>query len=391
MLLLSVSHAIYTQHFFSTGKSFHFEVQEMPGYRPVWTCLQTKHKHRHRHRRSSCSEKTLLQLYQVDVHVLVTIPLGWKERLLQPLKNHPQYVFILHHADPPSPVTIAVAGQSSVIGTIEGASRDGDRGIGSVRDILTWDNSFLAGELASVSRRGLVPSHRTFTPSFMPIAARHPHPSSDLTISSFADKNNKLVHLSLACSASTGTSSGKNILPMLVPVPIAIIQGSLSSRRDLSELLAVLQAAGSDMHIKILTRHDPIDTWLRHSRWHVEWLQDLNMTAYHEAFQEASFLIAGMNPITHPDYFRGHPSSNIAYAVHYGLQIIGHQAIRAEYLALSDIPSLTVGDADTTTLTNAFEGLEGESESGFWHDGSSESIAAATRRAVTAWQRRCLT
>ena len=311
---------------------------------------------------AKCSSDKFFKTAQIHIRVLITIPLGWKEQSLRSLQHHPQYIFILHHADPPFPLRTGLALGQDVSQNVNAPSRD----------ILTWNNSYLAGELASV--RGHFPADRAFTPSCLPIAARRP----PFSISSPNTDNDKsFLHL-LSCTGGA---------------PIAVIQGGIGGKRDLYEIEAVMTAASTDlrMHIKVLTRHDPIRHWMENTKWHIEWLQHLNMTAYHEAFQEASFLIAGMNPSAHPDYFHGHPSSNIAYAIHYGLSIIGHQAIEAEYLALSAESSTLI--YNSRPVPGGGRGVCGGrvtlQKKGFWHDGSVDSITAATRQAIAAWQKSC--
>ena len=48
---------------------------------------------------------------------------------------------------------------------------------------------------------------------------------------------------------------------------------------------------------------------------------------YHGEFAEAAFLLPLITPSKQPSYFNGNPSSGIAYAVHFGLRLIGHRAI----------------------------------------------------------------
>ena len=248
-------------------------------------------------------------LKTIDFRVLMTIPMGWKENALYTYKNHPRYIYIMHH------------------GLQEGNDRP--------REILTWGNSYLLGELASM--KGKVPSNRTFTPFHLPIFPRK---------SSFSSSS--------VYTEPSGCSRGK--------LPIAIIQGALSpTKRDLKELETIMQVSEGELQIKVLTRHPPYAKWLSNEDpCRVQWLQSLNMTAFHEAFQDAAFLLAGMSPLTGQHYFKGHPSSNIAYALHFGLQVIGHEAISVEYTALKG--------------------------KGFWHNGSQASIAMATQQAIAAWQ-----
>mmetsp|Transcript_10291 Transcript_10291/g.19170 ORF Transcript_10291/g.19170 Transcript_10291/m.19170 type:complete len:412 (-) Transcript_10291:250-1485(-) len=306
------------------GDSFQYEFVDIPEYKPLANCLVDGSP-------STIARCTRSDIY--DARVLVTVSLGWKEDRLCPLKNHPNFAFIIHHAEVSPNTTASCNGVS--------------------REIIQWKNSYVAGEMASL--RGKFLSLNDFTPSAQAIS---PYP---------------LYRQSayLKPSLSMMTSSTRPSPICIGKLPVAIVQGEISNRRDLSEIKAVLEAGGKNIYAKVLTRSPPLDSFVKRSTWKGKWIKNANMTRFHRAFQGAAFLVAGMSPDLKQDYFRGHPSSNIAYAMHFGLQIIGHEAIPQEYLALQ----------------KKFEGGE---PAGFWHDGSPASIADATARAIAAWRQRCL-
>ena len=289
------------------GNDFRYEFIDMPDYKPVWK--QTLENI------SSCDE--FFVKYNVDIRVLLTTPLNLtKEKFIHPVKGDPRYMYIIHHAE-------AETRKES-------------------REILTWNNSYMAAELTAL--RSIFPPHRTFTPSAMAIAPRLPHSSTTSHVEQRSDN--------FQCI-------GKK--------PVAIVQGAISKKRDIAELKSVFHAGSEKWHVKVLTRSNPIKNLT--SEEGVQWKLKLDMIPYNEAFQTASFLIAGMSPQAEPHYFTGHPSSNIAYAIHFGLPIIGHEAIFSEYLALQRIKSkLPVG---------------------YWHNGTEESIIATTKSAIDDWYRSC--
>lgn len=305
----------------------------MPNYETLFACVR---------RGSGAAALAKCSLY--DARVVVTIPLGWKEQSLCPLKNHPKFVFIIHHAEH------AVVASSKCNGVF--------------REIVCWSNSFVAGELASL--RELYPPPclpKTFTPSFLPIAAHtHTRPSSSSTSTS------PLTRVPLF---------SRQLAPCHGSVPRAILFGDLSVRRDLAEIDWVLRTGGRELHVTVLTRHEERREWTSRASWAGQWIRAANMTAFHEAFQGAAFLLAGMSPHSSQSYFGGHPSSNIAYAMHFGLQIIGHEAIPREYEAV-------------LRRERERERARAEEEVGFWHDGSREGVGAATLRAIASWRRRCV-
>ena len=296
--------------FLFAGSSFHYEFIDIPNYEPPWTAIQEGR---------SC--ETFFDQNNIDIRVLITTPLlkqFWKEKYLLPLKNDSRYIYIFHHAEAETRL--------------------------SKRDILSWNNSYMAADLESLKH--VFPPERMFTPSAMAISPREP---------------------------TTGTVRRKespyNFYYCGGEMPVAILQGAIMRNRDIRELEAIFEAGKDKFHIKVLTRNPPISSLVFPDKGKVEWFRRLNMTSFHEMFQTASFIIAGMNPQFKPDYFSGHPSSNIALSIHFGLPIIGHEAITKEYLAIKNHRSLLSG--------------------GYWHDGNNASIAAVTRAAIHDWYKSC--
>jgi hypothetical protein len=334
----------YTMLIYLLGNDFRFEFVDMPGYRPLANCVQDSNNNPAM--LAKCSHNK-----QYNARVVVTVPLGWREEILCPLKNNPMYVFIVHHAEVSSNTTAMCNGVS--------------------REIIQWKNSYVAGQLVYLRSRYL--HLNDFTPHALSI---HPYPSA---LSTRGSASNEIVpapatpHLPAHTSTGVSTSSSTYRTSPYChgKVPVAIVQGEISGRRDLSEIESILKAGGQEIYVKVLTRSPPLINWVRRETWRGEWIQNANMTAFHKAFQGAAFLVAGMSPNLKQNYFKGHPSSNIAYALHFGLQIIGHEAIPLEYLALN----------------TPFPGGE---PAGFWHNGSTASIVDATVEAITAWRRRCL-
>lgn len=287
-----------------------------------------------------------------DARVLVTIPHNYLEQNLCPLKNHPKFVFIHHHA--------------------EKSARKVSKCNNIFREILHWDNSYVAGDQLVLRKQ--FPIHKLFTPSFLPIS---PYPSTTLLPKATSSSSTSSL-LSTGVSISV-TRMESALVQRVSPycygsIPTAIIQGSISDRRDLSEIETILEAGKSEFKVKVLTKVPPLQKWMGKEDWQIEWFQMANMTYFHEAFQGAAFLIAGISPTSSTskltNYFSGHQSSNIAYALHFGLQIIGHEAIKREYLSLGSFP--------------------GGEKVGYWHDGTISSMIDATKQATAEWRQRCL-
>ena len=288
------------------GKSFQYEVFDFNNYKPLWKVISDGH----------CCNKFFKQ-YNIHLRVVVTVPLGRVEAIYGKIKNDSRFIFIIHHAEVESRQV--------------------------KRDILTWNNSFMAAELASLTN--VFPPDRTFTPSAMSIS-----PQEGITASTY-------LH-------------GTTLFRCTGIMPIGIVHGAISKKRDMTELKTIFRAGRDRLHVKVLTTNLPSFNVASPEYGKLEWIRKLNMTAYHEKFQTASFLIAGMTPESNPDYFSGHPSSNIAYAIHFGLPIIGHKAIFSEYLALHRHNKTAI-------------------PVGFWHNGSPASIRATTFRALRQWYNAC--
>jgi hypothetical protein len=149
--------------------------------------------------------------------------------------------------------------------------------------------------------------------------------------------------------------------------PIAIVQGSLE-RRWLDEIVSILNSK-EDIKIRLLTRSDR-----RRYSWSIDkrcdFQHSLNMTRYHEAFLGAAFILPLIAPKnTHfaksQSYYQGHPTSTIAYALNFGLRVIGHQDIHEAY---------------QTDLNNS---------QGYWHNGSRESVINAVHNALIDFKEWC--
>ena len=218
--------------------------------------------------------------------------------------------------------------------------RESDKGI---KDIFTWKNSYISGELKSL--KNIFPPERSFTPSALTISPRKNVPVSSIARHGFD---------AFQCDEK---------------LPIAILPNH-QLKYDIVEIENILKAAKGKMILKVLASKKQLKKLEFADNGKVEWLGELDMTAYHETFQNASFLIAGMNPdIKNPIYFSGNPSSTIAYAIHYGLPIIGHEAISHEYLALHK--------------------GEGGLPVGYWHNGTSHNMITLTQEAIHDWYRNC--
>ena len=194
---------------------------------------------------------------------------------------------------------------------------------------------------AAVAKQG---TPRTFTPSEMPVKAVDPD-----------------------CGAP----------------PVFVVQGALE-RRLKEQLAWVLLDGGSNggnneggnneggnkgVTLRILTRSSIEGLFSDEQRKrHVDYRQNMGMTEYAEAPLGAAFLLTLISPDVESTahYFRGHPTSSIAYAVNYGLHVVGRRELRGAYA--DDLRCL----------------------GGHYHDRDTrESVAAAVRDAAAAFHRWC--
>jgi hypothetical protein len=151
--------------------------------------------------------------------------------------------------------------------------------------------------------------------------------------------------------------------------PVFVVQGSLQDRRDIGELAHILSLpAGYNFTVKILCKKDLPFAALRTAR--VQHLRHLAFTPYHEKILGAAFMLPLISP-THEstaNYFHGHPTSSVAYGVHYKLRFLGHAAVRDEY-SLEMQPDVP----------------------GYWHNGTESGIHRAVGLALRDFKEYCNT
>jgi hypothetical protein len=94
---------------------------------------------------------------------------------------------------------------------------------------------------------------------------------------------------------------------------------------------------------------------------------DLNATSYHDQFLDAAFLLPLISPSkkTTAHYFKGHPTSSIAYASHFNISVVGHYQIGREY------------------------DLELAGVAGYYHNGDRHDFSEKVKRAIADFERAC--
>jgi hypothetical protein len=183
--------------------------------------------------------------------------------------------------------------------------------------IVHWNNTYVASDNEKILN--LTPRH--FSPSLMPLSVSTPN----------CQKN-----------------------------PIFIVQGGLESyRRNLEELKWYLDMSDKyKFTVRIMTRSpypNITDTYHR-----IEHLQHQPMVKFHEGFLDGAVLLPLISPDFGPTrhYFQGHPTSNIAYASHFNLRVVGHRGILNSYK------------------------YELRNNIGYWHNGTKESAIVAAIKSV---------
>ena len=66
----------------------------------------------------------------------------------------------------------------------------------------------------------------------------------------------------------------------------------------------------------------------------MNYVRQANVTAFHESFLGAAFILPLIPSAGEGDplgYLHNHPTSSIAYAVHFGLRIVGHRDVQDAY------------------------------------------------------------
>jgi hypothetical protein len=148
--------------------------------------------------------------------------------------------------------------------------------------------------------------------------------------------------------------------------PVFVVQGSLQDRRDIGELAHILSLPEEyKFTVKILCKKE-LPLVLLTDR--VQHLRHLAFTPYHEKILGAAFMLPLISP-THEstaNYFHGHPTSSVAYGVHYKLRFLGHVAVRDEYSLemQADVP-------------------------GYWHNGTESGIRRAVGLALRDFNKYC--
>jgi hypothetical protein len=192
--------------------------------------------------------------------------------------------------------------------------------------MLSWNNAYVCSNASTV--RQLTPRH--FSPAVMPFPRAR-----------------------AACG-----------LP-----PVFIVQGSLATgRRVLSELKWLLRMPPEyQFRVRILTRAWPEELGVEDHHGRLEVLLDLNATRYHEQFLDAAFLLPLISPARRATahYFKGHPTSSIAYASHFNISVIGHHQIAREY------------------------DMELSGMQGYYHSGDRHDFAEKVRLALADFERAC--
>ena len=189
---------------------------------------------------------------------------------------------------------------------------------------LSWNNSFVASQ-AEANRRA-IEKERLFTPHRMPLSPSPPD-----------------------CSQR----------------PVAVVQGGMN-RRELIELEWLLRHTPKwNVTIRVLTKRELSNKITKDGR--IDFRRSLDMTEFHEAFLGASFIL----PLIMPgkgqssEYLQGHPTSTIAYSLHFGLRVIAHEVVFDAYRY--DLQGQII----------------------YLHEGNEVSFSFAMRRALEGFQSWC--
>jgi hypothetical protein len=204
------------------------------------------------------------------------------------------------------------------------------------------------------------------------IVLHHPEPTSH--VSSIvhwnnvyaASENEKVLQLT-----SRHFTPSEMPLPSSIPNcqkhPIFIVQGGLQpNRRNLEELSWYLELKSKyNFIVRIMTKNpnpNMNDPFKR-----IEFHQLQTMIKFNEAFLDGAFLLPLISPEFEPTkhYFQGHPTSNIAYASHFNLRVIGHRGILDSYK------------------------YELRNNIGYWHNGTKESAILAIENSLMDFNTWC--
>jgi hypothetical protein len=149
--------------------------------------------------------------------------------------------------------------------------------------------------------------------------------------------------------------------------PIFLVQGSLASnKRYIKELSWYLELENIyKFDVRIMTRDRKPNIKDTYNRMHVHRSQ--SMLSFHESFLDGAFLLPLISPDFEPTrhYFQGHPTSNIAYASHFNLRVVGHRGILDSYK------------------------YELRNNIGYWHNGTIESAKIAAKHAIHDFNKWC--
>jgi hypothetical protein len=237
----------------------------------------------------------------------------------------------------------------------------------AIPELLPWTNVFPATNAAAVRKR----SPRAFTPSEMPVSRAPPECGKPPVFVAQGSMGRRLVEQLtwLLESGDLGRGGGAG--------------GKSSGSRD-DFTLRILTRSGLDGIVK--------DHKKAQIRKHIDHRQNLGMLDYAEAPLGAAFML----PLISPDfkgtshYFHGHPTSNIAFAVNYGLHVVGRWELAATYA--EDLKCLAGhyhgNDTKASFLGAARDAVaafhrwcgEGESEEGRKRRGPWASFGLARRR-----------
>jgi hypothetical protein len=157
-------------------------------------------------------------------------------------------------------------------------------------------------------------------------------------------------------------------LPNYCEPPVFIIQGALE-RRFVKELEYILEIQPHlNITVKILSNQSPVPNVIKgDSRVFLGEFRDT--IHYMEALWGASILL----PLIHPahdrwtKYLSGHPTSTIAYSIHFQIPMIAHFAVKEEY----------------------FDDLTNANVPCYEHDGTKASIQQAAKKAYQEIRSKC--
>jgi hypothetical protein len=251
------------------------------------------------------SDEATKATLQYDLRVVVTIPAS-RARMIKtcftPYANRSDHMIVIHRPHQPEHRQVATE----------------------------WNNSFIATQASAIGK--FISAERLFTPSLMPIPPAPPD-----------------------CSSAR---------------PVVMVQGAVATKRVRTELLWLLAPKYDfNVTVRILTRQDPpLDLLEYMADERMEYRMGLDMVGFHEAFLGAAFILPLIMPgnltIT-KSYVNGHPTSSIAYGMHFQLRFISHRIVYKAYK------------------------VEMLGRTSYWHDGSETDFVASVRSALSDYSAWC--